>query len=64
MAMLAKGTSMEYLIECSNCITTFDTFLNESLRLVEPAKWRTCSVLNRNGCGERGEEVDQKWIRE
>lgn len=51
-SMLAKGTSIENLIECNNWMTTLETFLNESLRLVEPANWRTCSVLNRNGCSK------------
>lgn len=37
IAILANGTSMEYLIECNSCMTTFETFLNESFRL-DPAK--------------------------
>lgn len=45
MAMLAKGTSMLYLMECRSCTTTLDTFLKESLR---PANRRTCSWLNKD----------------
>lgn len=37
MAILANGTSTEYLIECNNCITTLETFLNDNF-LFEPAK--------------------------
>ena len=47
--MFANGTSMLYLIECSSWTTTFDTFLNDNFRLVEPAKCLTCNVLKRKG---------------
>lgn len=40
---------MLYLIECSSCTTTLDTFLNDNFRFVEPAKCLTCNVLKRKG---------------
>ncbi|MPC32559.1 hypothetical protein E2C01_025872 [Portunus trituberculatus] len=55
MAMLEKGTSMEYLMECSSCTTTLLTFLKDSfLRCVDPKADRTWRVLNRRGCSVEG----------
>jgi hypothetical protein len=54
VAMLENGTSIEYLMECSSCTTTLDTFLNDSLRrCAAPSAVRTCSVLNNNSCNRR-----------
>lgn len=56
-AMCEKGTSTEYLIECSSWTTTLDTLRNDSfLRWLPlpvaacPMALRTCNVLNSRGC--------------
>lgn len=58
VVMFEKGTSTEYLIECSSCTTTLDTLRKESLRRwappwpepAWPSALRTCNVLNNKGC--------------
>lgn len=72
IAMLEKGTSMEYFIEWRSCTTTLLTFLKDSfLRWVDPRADRTWRVLNRKGCsdGDGGvllllhHTLPNKWVR-
>lgn len=47
-----NGTGTEYLMVCSSCTTTFDTFRNDSFRrLVDPSADRTPNVFICSGCG-------------
>lgn len=55
VAMLENGTGSENLIVCSNCITTFDTFLNDNLRRL-PIADRTPSVFSMSGCWQRSDQ--------
>ena len=62
--ILAKGTSTEYLILWSNCITIPETILNEGFRFPPGnTAFRTCRVLNNDGFLSRWGGIMKKvWM--